>query len=161
MKFQTTAQACLLAASLLLAACGNEDMRTKAVQSLQKKNFSAAAEQAGAVTQKAPDDYEMQFLLAQAQAQLGNRNAALAALEAAIKNGYKDDQAIRSNANLQSLAGMSAYEELMAASFPRAVAAAPAAAPATAVAAGDVGITETRDKTVIKAGDVSIEMPKE
>lgn len=159
MKFQTTAQACLLAASLLLAACSNEDMRAQATQSLQKKNFSAAVEQAGAVTQKAPEDYEMQFLLAQAHAQLGNRNAALAALEAAIKNGFKDDQAIRGNANLQPLAGMAAFEELMAANFARGNAAAPA--PVSAVAAGDVGITETRDKTVIKAGDVSIELPKE
>ncbi|MYN11342.1 tetratricopeptide repeat protein [Pseudoduganella aquatica] len=156
--------ASLLAATAMLAACDSgpfastDAMRQHAAQSLAQKNFGAAASQAEKLSAKAPDDYEAFYLLAQAQAQLGNKNAALAALESAIKKGYKDEQAIAANDNLQSLRNMSAYAELMDSAFPRRVQAGTAETPAAASDA--VGITETAGKTVIRAGDVVVEMPK-
>lgn len=159
---------CLLAAAVILAACdsgalSNPDaMRKQAAQSLGNKNFGEAANQAEALSRKAPDDFEAHFLLAQAQAQLGNKNAALAALEAAINKGYKDDQAIAANTNLEPIRNMPAYLELMASAFPQRAASSAGAAliPDTAPANNAVGIIETNDKTVIRAGDVVVEMPK-
>ena len=140
----------------LMAGCDSgplasaEKVRAHAVQSLEQRNFTDAAQTAEELIKKAPESYEAYYLLAQARAQLGDKNAALAALETAIKKGYKDDQAIAANANLQPLRGMAAYAELMASAFPR--------QPATS---GPVGITETASKTVIRAGDVVVEMPKD
>lgn len=144
----------LIAAALLLSACDSADtIQARATQSLEQKNFSEAAKDAEALVKKTPDGYHGYFLLAQARAQLGDRNAAIAALESAIKKGYKDDAAIEANANLQALHGMSAYAELMNGAFPQ------RQKPVTA--AGDASITESNTKTVIRAGDVVVELPKD
>ncbi|WP_342117174.1 TPR end-of-group domain-containing protein [Pseudoduganella sp. OTU4001] len=120
----------VLAASLLLAACSGDifanakTLRTQATEGLVQKNYGIAAEKAYAATIKAPKDAEGFYLLAQAQAQLGRKNAAMASLETAIANGFTDEEAIKGNANLAPLRNAEAYKELMAATFP------PAAAPA-------------------------------
>jgi hypothetical protein len=126
----------VLAACLLLAACGGDTftnaktLRTQATESLAQKNYGIAAEKAYAATLKAPKEAESYFLLAQAQAQLGRRNAAMASLENAIVNGFTDEEAIKSNVNLQPLHKAEAYRELMAATFQPAAAPAEGAAPA-------------------------------
>lgn len=134
----------VLAACLLLAACGGDTftnaktLRTQATDSLAQKNYGIAAEKAYAATLKAPKEAESYFLLAQAQAQLGRRNAAMASLETAIANGFTDEEAIKGNVNLQPLHKAEAYKELMAASFaPPAAAPAEGAAPAAAEGAGE------------------------
>ncbi len=129
-----------------------ESLRNRAAQNLEQKNFSEAAKYAEESIKKAPESYESYFLLAQAKAQLGDKNSALAALETAIKKGYKDDQAITANANLQPLRGMAAYAELMDSAFPR---------HSTAVGTPAAGITETATKTVVRAGDIVVELPKD
>ncbi len=48
---------------------------------------------------------------------------------------------------------MSAYKELMDSAFPKREKA--------VTAAGDVGVSETDSKTVIRAGDVVVELPKD
>lgn len=112
----------VLAACLLLAACGDtftnaKTLRAQATDSLAQKNYGIAAEKAQAATLKAPKEAESYFLLAQAQAQLGRKNAAMASLETAIANGFTDEEAIRTNANLEPLRKAEAYKELMAAAF--------------------------------------------
>jgi hypothetical protein len=125
----------VLAACLLLAACGGDTftnaktLRTQATDSLAQKNYGIAADKAHAATLKAPKEAEAYFLLAQAQAQLGRKNAAMASLETAIVNGFTDEEAIKTNANLEPLRKAEAYRELMAATF------APAAAEGAADAA--------------------------
>lgn len=149
----------LFAGAVLLSACEGgpfasaDALRNRALQSLEHKNFSNAAEDAEALIQKQPEGYEGYFLLAQARTQLGDRNAGIAALELAINKGYKDDAAISANANLQALHTLSAYSELMDRAFPHRARA--------ATVAGDASITESSDKTVIRAGDVVVELPKE
>jgi hypothetical protein len=119
----------VLAACLLLAACSGDmfanakTLRTQASESLVQKNYGIALEKAYAATLKAPKDAEAYFLLAQAQAQLGRKNGAMASLENAIVNGYTDEEAIKGNANLEPLRKAEAYKELMAATFPPAAAA--------------------------------------
>lgn len=112
----------VLAACLLLAACGDmfanaKTLRTQAAESLAQKNYGIAADKAHAATLKAPKEAEAFFLLAQAQAQLGRKNAAMASLETAIANGFTDEEALKGSANLEPLRKTEAYRELMAASF--------------------------------------------
>ena len=83
----------VLAACLLLAACGGDTftnsktLRTQATESLAQKNFGIAADKAYAATLKAPKEAESWFLLAQAQAQLGRKNAAMGAARGKHKVG--------------------------------------------------------------------------
>lgn len=130
----------VLAACLLLAACGDtftnaKTLRTQAAESLAQKNYGIAADKAYAATLKAPKEAESYFLLAQAQAQLGRKNAAMASLETAIVNGFTDEESIKGSANLEPLRKSEAYRELMAATFAPA-AAAPAEGQAPAGAEG-------------------------
>lgn len=135
----------VLAACLLLAACSGDmfanakTLRTQASESLVQKNYGIALEKAHAATLKAPKDAEAYFLLAQAQAQLGRKNAAMASLENAIANGFTDEEAIKASANLEPLRKAEAYRELMAASFapPAPAEGAPAAGEAGSAAAAD------------------------
>ena len=149
----------LITCAVLLSACdagpfaSADSVRQHAVQSLEQKNFSEAAKYAEELSKKTPESYEAYFLLAQARAQLGDKNAALAALEAAIKKGFKDDAAISANPNLQVLHPLSAYNELMDSAFPK------REKPVTA--SGDVGVSETSSKTVVRAGDIVLEVPKD
>jgi tetratricopeptide (TPR) repeat protein len=151
--------AALFAGAAILSACDSgpfasaDAIRNRASLSLEQKNFSEAAKDAEALIKKTPDGYDGYYLLAQARAQLGDKNAAIAALESAIKKGYKDDTAISANANLQPLQAMSAFRELMDSAFPKREKA--------VTAAGDVAVGETDSKTVIRAGDVVVELPKE
>jgi len=132
----------VLAACLLLAACGDtftnaKALRTQATESLAQKNYGIAADKAYAATLKAPKEAESYFLLAQAQAQLGRKNAAMASLETAIVNGFTDEEAIKGSANLEPLRKSEAYRELMAATFaPAAAAPGEGAAPEAAEGTG-------------------------
>lgn len=144
----------LIASAILLSACDSaETIHARATQSLEQKNFTQAAHEAEALIKKTPDGYDGYFLLAQARTQLGDKNAAIAALESAIKKGYKDDAAISANVNLQALHSLSAYNKLMDSAFPRREKA--------VTAAGDAAISESDSKTVIRAGDVVVELPKD
>ncbi|WGG52415.1 tetratricopeptide repeat protein [Rugamonas sp. DEMB1] len=155
-----------VAAAMLLSACDSgpfasaEAIRTRATQNLTQKNFTEAAKTAEELVKKTPDAYDGYYLAAQARAQLGDKNAALAALESAIKKGLKDDKEIVNNANLQPLLNMAAFSELMDSSFPKREKTILSAGGSNG-AGGAVGISETRDKTVIRAGDVVVELPKD
>jgi hypothetical protein len=95
-----------------------DSLKTGAQKALEEKNYSNAAAAANALIGKQPDSYEGFFLLAQAEAQLGDRNASVSALEHAIKHGMKDDTQIEKNALLDPMRQMPAYTSLMAENFP-------------------------------------------
>src|ERR1035438_5577353 len=101
--------------AIVLAACdvgsraGVDSIRAKATQSLVQKNFTDAANSADALIKRAPESSEGYFLLAQAEAQLDEKNAAIATLESAIKKGYKDQKSIETNANLAPIRDLPAY----------------------------------------------------
>ncbi len=150
----------VLSLSLLLCAChffkGAEQLRTDANAALAARNFSVAAQLAQEWTTKASEQYEPYFVLAQAQAQAGDKNAALVALEQAIRKGLKDDVQIDSNANLDPIKSMVAYGDLMKAQFPGRT---PPQQDSAAPEPGNVSITEKDGKQVLRAGDVVIEVP--
>lgn len=148
--------------ALLLSACNLDafksvdDLKSDARQALNAKNFSEAGNVAQRLTEKAPTDYEGQFILAQAKAQTGDKNAALTALESAIKLGLKDDEQIDKCANLEPIKSMTAYHDLMSASFPSRV----SVDKPGKISAGDgVSIQTGDEKQLIRAGDVVIEVP--
>lgn len=154
------ALALVLSLSVFVSACdffkGADQLRTDANAALAARNFSVAAELAQQWTKKASEQYEPFFVLAQAQAQAGDKNAALVALEQAIRKGLKDDVQIESNSNLDPIRSMVAYGDLMKTQFPGRAAQQQNSASQDP---GNVSITEKDGKQVLRAGDVVIEVP--
>jgi tetratricopeptide (TPR) repeat protein len=163
--FSVSVSALVLAAALAGCDIGPlasaENLKSEARQTLEAKNFSDAADAARKYIDKAPEDYEGYYLLAQAKAQTGDKNAALVALEQAIKKGLKDDEQIEKNSNLDPIKSMVAYADLMKTSFPsRKVPEVGVSGEADAdEAAPTVSITESDGKQLLRAGDIVIEMP--
>lgn len=154
----------MLCLCLALSACDliatADKLKSDATAALAARNYSSAAEIAQKWGEKAPDQYEAFFVLAQARSQAGDKNAALAALEQAIKKGLKDDVQIDSNTNLDPIKGMSAYESLMKASFPdRKPKQDEAQKSEEQHSDNEVSITEKDGQQVLRAGDVVIQMP--
>jgi hypothetical protein len=135
-----------------------DSLKTDARQSIEAKNYSDAALRAQKLIDKAPEDFDGYFLLAQAKAQTGDNNAALVALEKSIKKGLKDDTLIDKNSNLEPIKQMSAFKDLMSSNFPSRQT---AAASGGSTSAGDasVSIQESNGKQIIRAGDVVVEIP--
>jgi hypothetical protein len=95
-----------------------DSLNASAQRALEEKNYSDSAAAANSLIRKQPDGYQGYFLLAQAETQLGDRNASLSALEHAIKHGLKDATQIEKNALLEPLRQMPAYASMMAENFP-------------------------------------------
>ncbi len=139
-----------------------DELKADVSQSFVVKNYSEAAATAQKLVEKAPKDYEAYFLLAQAKAQVGDKNAAIVALEQAIKNGLKDDVQIDQNTNLDPIKEMAAYNDLMSTSFPSRNASGITIKQDTsesAITSGGVSIKESNGKQEVRAGDVVIQMP--
>lgn len=160
----TLAFVCALLASASLMGCdvdflkSADSLKVDVQKSLVAKNFSEAAGIAQRLTEKATADFEGYFLLAQAKAQVGDKNASLIALEKAIKSGLKDDEQIDKNANLDPIKSMSAYRDLMDSNFPTRKG---MTGLVRSDASGGVSIREGNGKQIIRAGDVVIEVPSE
>lgn len=150
--------AIFLCCGLALSACdlfsNAEKLKADTNAALAARNFSSAAQSAEQWTQKAPKQYEAYFALAQAKAQAGDKNAALVALEQAIKKGLKDDVQIESNNNLDPIKSMVAYQDLMKTSFPGRE-----AQKTESQDTGTVSITEEGGKQVLRAGDIVLQVP--
>ena len=158
--------AVMLCLCLALSACDlfatADQLKTDATAALTGRNYSTAAKIAQKWADKTSDYYEAYFVLAQAQAQAGDKNAALAALEQAIKKGLKDDVQIDSNTNLDPIKAMSAYESLMKAQFPdRKVNHEDVheGKQEDKHDNGEVSIIEKDGQQVLRAGDVVIQVP--
>lgn len=158
--------AMVLCFCLALSACDMfataDQLKTDATAALTGHNYSTAAQIAQKWSDKTPDRYEAYFVLAQAQAQAGDKNAALSALEQAIKKGLKDDVQIDSNTNLDPIKAMSAYESLMNAQFPDRKAGQEhrdEGKQENKHNDGEVSIIEKDGQQVLRAGDVVIQVP--
>jgi hypothetical protein len=155
--------ASLLCLCVALGACdmfaSAGSLKSDAAAALTARNYTNAAQIAQKWTEKAPGHYEAFFVLAQAQAQAGDKNAALAALEQAIKKGLKDDVHIDGNANLDPIKDMSAYQSLMKASFPDRKSKQEDAQKHEGTHGSEVSISEKDGQQVLRAGDVVIQMP--
>ncbi len=146
-------------ASFLASA---EKLKAQAKQTIEAKDFSQAALAAQKLIEKSPEDYEGYFVLAQAKAQTGDKNAAIGALEQALKKGLKDDQQIDTNKNLEPIRSMAAYSDLMRANFPsRSSVAAATGSSVQGQAGASVSITEVDGKQTIRAGDIVIQTTTE
>jgi tetratricopeptide (TPR) repeat protein len=141
-----------------------ESMKTDARHAIESKNYSEAGSISQKLTEKSPSDYEGYFMLAQAKAQVGDKNAAISALEKAIKNGLKDDEQILKNTNLDPIKSMTAYTNLMNTNFPGKIPGIenniPVAEVSRTEVSGSVSIQDVNGKQVVRSGDVVIEIPK-
>ena len=155
----TRTAAVTLLLGLMLSACEKspnaESLKADANSALSAHNFSSAAQSAEKWSTKAPNQYEAYFVLAQAKAQVGDKNAALVALEQAIKKGLKDDTQIENNTNLDPIKSMVAYQDLMKSSFPGRK----ANKQEDIQDGSSVSITEKDGKQVLRAGDIVIQVP--
>lgn len=156
----------LLFFSIVLGGCdlliSVDKLKSESNSDLVARNFSSAAQSAQKWIEKAPDQYEAYFVLAQAQAQVGDKNAALVALEQAIKKGLRDDMQIESNTHLDPIKSMTAYQALMNAHFPGRNAMREGVREDPQVdgsADVSVSITEKNGQQTLRAGDVLIQMP--
>ncbi|MCX7251763.1 MAG: hypothetical protein NTX37_09745 [Burkholderiales bacterium] len=147
-----------LCLGLVLSACdllaNAEKLKADASAALASRNFATAVQTAKKWTEKAPEQYEAYFVLAQAQAQAGDRNAALVALEQALKTGLKDDVQIDSNVNLEPIKSMVAYKDLMKIHFPGRE-----SKKEEEQDSGSVSITEKEGMQVLRAGDIVLKVP--
>ncbi len=168
------ASALALCFSLTLGACdlfiSPEKLKADANAALAARNFATAAQTAQQWAQKAPEQYEAYFVLAQAQAQAGDKNAAVVALEQALSKGLKDDTQVTTNTNLEPIRSMVAYQKLMDTHFPGHVVKQESKANSGAEAEAEaepepnesvesVSITEKDGMQVLRAGDVMIKVP--
>lgn len=156
--------------SLALGACdlftNPDQLKADANAALAARNFATAAQTAQQWAKKAPDQYEAYFVLAQAQAQAGDKNAAVVALEQALTKGLKDDTQVTTNANLEPIRSMVAYQKLMDTHFPKHVGkqesntdSRAATEPEPDEGVDSVSITEKNGMQVLRAGDVMIQVP--
>ncbi len=116
---------------------------------LDQKNFGEAATLADQLTSANPKSADAWLVAADAKSAAGDRLAALAALEQALKNGLRDTARLDADTYLDTLRSSSEYQGLMA----RFGLAKPVAQ------AGDTSITATPAGTVVRAGDVSVTLP--
>lgn len=154
----------LLFLCLALSGCelltSTDKLKSEANSALSARNFASAAQLAHKWAEKTPDQHEAYFVLAQAHAQAGDKNAALMALEQAINKGLKDDVQIESNTNLDPIKSMIAYQALMNKHFPG-LQAIQQEQHEESKNDGDneVSITEKDGQQTLRAGDVLIQMP--
>lgn len=156
----------LIFLSIMLGGCdlliSVDKLKLESNNDLTARNFSSAAQSAQKWVEKAPDQYEAYFVLAQAQAQVGDKNAALVALEQAIKKGLRDDMQIEGNTHLDPIKSMTAYHALMSSHFPSRNAMRDGVReepPGDTSADVSVSITEKDGQQTLRAGDVFIQMP--
>lgn len=144
---------------MILMGChllkGAAQLKAETSAALAAKNYSVAAQAAQEWAEMTPNSYEPFFALAQAQAQAGDRNASIMALEQALNKGLRDDEQVETNANLQPIKSMVAYLDLMNTHFPGRSIERLKEPPVSS----NVSITEKDGKQVLRAGDVVIEVP--
>lgn len=139
-----------------------EKLQSESNANLEARNFSSAAQSAKKWIDKSPEQYEAYFVLAQAQAQVGDKNAALLALEKAIKKGLRDDLQIENNKNLDPIKLMTAYQVLMNTHFPGRTVVREGVREdmqSDVSANSSASITEKDGQQILRAGDVYIQVP--
>jgi hypothetical protein len=162
----------VLLAVLMLTACTRqadkevkpntqtvEQQLASAKIELDKKNYGKTIEITIRVTQSDPKNAEAYYLEAQAQSLAGSARDALASLEEALKNGFKDFKGLLDNHNFDSVKQTPEFELLMQRYNPDA--SAKATISDKEVKAGDTSIKEENGQKVIKAGDIEIRIPKD
>jgi hypothetical protein len=128
-----------------------------ATAEIQKNNLGRAIDITYRVTKFDSSNIDAYIVRSQAMAIVGNKTEALDALEAAFAHGLKDLTKIEKQPRLNQLREMPEYQFLISKYGLH-----PAVAVSqTEIRAGNVSIKEEGGNQVIKAGDISITVPKD
>ncbi len=128
-----------------------------ATAEIEKNNFGRAIEITYRISKFSANNIDAYVLRSQAMAMLGKINEALNALEAAFEHGLKDLTQIENQPRLSQLREMPEYQLLISKYGLHSR----AAISQTEIRAGNVSIKEEGGNQVIKAGDISITVPKD
>lgn len=152
---------------LLLSACvGGSDSATERHERLSAvraaivaHNYADAAEQARALVKQAPGDADARFELARAEALIGNEDAALDALDAAVRAGLANLPAALADPAFADLHNTDRFAAIAARAHPGRR---PTARAADRIEAGEgrdrVSITSDPDgREAIRAGNVNLD----
>ncbi len=124
---------------------------------IEKNNFGRAIDITNRISKFDAKNFDAYILRAQAMAMLGNKVEALAALEKAFEHGLKDLTPIENKPRLSQLRESTEYQLLIGKYGIHSS----AVIATTEIKAGNVSIKEEGGVQVIKAGDISITVPKD
>lgn len=113
---------------------------------LDQKNFGNAVALASQLTAANPRDGDAWLAVADANAAVGNRLEALAAIEKSLSNGMRDSTRLDTDSYLDGLRSSSEYQTLLQ----------HYGLQKTIAHAGDTSIDETFAGTLVRAGDLSV-----
>jgi len=154
--------------ALVLGGCSRQEAQKDGVSTserlsqaaieLDRKNFGRVIELSALVLDAEPANQQAHYQRTQAFSMTGDIDAALRALESALKSGFRDFQALESNRNLEALRAAPQFPALLSQYQP--VAQSAVTLSEKEVSAGDASIKEVNGQQVIRAGDIQITMPK-
>lgn len=148
----------------------SEKIKEKFELSMSERNYGAALDFARKLSEKEPQKYDSFLALAQAYAQIDDKSASISALSTAIKFGLNDAQRIINDPLLDPIKKSAGYIELMAEKLDYqeqkldstdAIIKKHEAKVDSMISDTATSITDKGSKTVIKAGDLEIEVENE
>lgn len=147
-----------------------EKVKEKFDLSITQKNYGAALDFAKKLSEKEPQKYDSFLALAQAYAQTGDKSAAISALSNAIKLGLNDAHKIINDPLLDPIKQSAGFAELMSEKLDyqeqeldsiALIMKEREAKADSLINDTTTSITDKDGKTVIKAGDLEIEVDNE
>jgi hypothetical protein len=123
---------------------------------IEKSNFGRAIDITQTITRSDADNHEAYFLRSVANAAIGNMKEALAAIDESMRRGLKDITRISEEHKLSLLRTTPEYHDLIK----KYGYGSSSEITSTEIKAGNVSIKEESGRSVIKAGDISIVVPK-
>jgi hypothetical protein len=130
---------------------------SEALWELDKKNFGKSIEITLRITKSDSGNIEAYLIESQAKSMTGDPKSALDALDMAFKNGLRDFERIAAEKRFDPIRPSPEFQELL-----RRYGGTPSAiAGESEIKAGNVSIKEESGAQVIRAGDISIRVPKD
>ncbi len=147
-----------------------DSIKEKFNQSILDKNYGEAVDYAKRLSDKEPKKFESFFILAQAYAQADDKTASISALSTAIKLGLNDAHKINNDPLLAPIKSSAGFNELMEEKFGdkndemesvETIMKEQEAKVDAMMSDTTTSITDKDGKTVIKAGDIEIDVNNE
>lgn len=135
-----------------------QKLLNEAISELDKKNLGKSIDITVRITKSDAANVEAYLIQSQANSVSGDAKSALTSLELALKNGFKDLERLTTEHRFDSIRSSAGFQELLS----RYGLTTPAAISEKEIKAGNTSIKVLADGSqVIKAGDISITIPKD
>jgi len=134
-----------------------QKLLSEALAELDKKNFGKSVEITIRITKSDSGNVDAYLIESQAKSMSGDLKAALDSLEQAFKNGLKDLDRITKEQRFDPIRSTPEFQELLR----KHGFSTTAKVGDKEVSAGNVSIKESSDGQVIKAGDITLRIPKD